>query len=132
MPPKKKPPTSFSKGSCCICCRTIQTNLCSVQVLVSNGCIAIALALTRRVTKSLKRTAIPSSASRAVMIKYKREILLLKDSVEELKRELAKLKESLSAAQSRSTASIATDKQEARPSYATATRSGESHTASTN
>ena len=57
---------------------------------------------------------------------------MLKDSVEELKRELAKLKESLSAAQYRSTASIATDEQQAQPTYTTATHNSESDTASTN
>ena len=113
MPPKKKPPpTSSSKETCCVCCQdiTISTDeslFCAgaCQQWLHRYCASVSV----KCYKEFKKNGNLFFCFSCSHDQSKREISMLKDTVEELKRELAELRESLSAAQSGSTASTATD-----------------------
>ena len=139
MPPKKKPQSSTSSSSsskqlCCVCCQPIAVG--KDESLFSGGdcqqslhryCAGVSL----NGYKEMKGNGYPFCCFSCSEKRNKRDIATLKCTVELLKQEISELKSSLTQVQSASTNEPKVCGTYSQPSYASATASGESTSATT-
>ena len=139
MPPKKKMQsstsyTSSSKQLCCVCCQPIVVGK-DESLFCGGDCQQSLLRYCAGVSfngyKEMKGNGDPFCCFSCSEKRNKRDIATLKSTVELLKQEVSELKRSLSQVQSVSTNEPKVCGTYSQPSYASATASGESTSATT-
>lgn len=133
MPPKKKAQSSASssKESCCVCCQPIATGkdeslFCNgdCQQLLHRYCAGVSLSCYKEIKGKGDSFYCYGCSER----RNKRDLTVLKHTVELLKQEIAELKKTLSQVQSESNVPPQDCGTHSQPSYASITGSGESVT----